>query len=354
MGTNEALKHETVSKEASFNMPIASPRSSIHTAPSTPTATNKIKTFRDILLATLEPKPAVVSPASPSEDAPMTGAPKNNAIENMDIGHTSMELNLPDVPSTAKPTTAQYIDEEPNHGPSTSQSLHLLHLKSPKQEPRQDATKPGVKTLKDSRWANVNPDRDQAGDRCNPNTRKEEPKSDAVKTLRDSRWANAGPNGDQVSDYSHPSMPKDEPGQDVVKRTVKAPKDSRQVNTNSNYDRVGNRCCLDTPKEKSTQGAAKGNINILGGSHQANVIPNNTQVSHLRHLNTDKKPFHQNMGPQQRKFTKHDRKIPQTRQRGEQDNESPREPPRLLMDMEEFKRDVEKYNLKTLKDSRWA
>ncbi|KAI1351943.1 hypothetical protein F5Y01DRAFT_101628 [Xylaria sp. FL0043] len=42
------------------------------------------------------------------------------------------------------------------------------------------------------------------------------------------------------------------------------------------------------------------------------------------------------------------------RQTKEEDEETPREPPRLLMDMEEFERDVEKYNLKTLKDSRWA
>ncbi|KAI1274246.1 hypothetical protein F5Y07DRAFT_401536 [Xylaria sp. FL0933] len=42
------------------------------------------------------------------------------------------------------------------------------------------------------------------------------------------------------------------------------------------------------------------------------------------------------------------------RQTKEEEEETPREPPRLLMDMEEFKKDVEKYNLKTLKDSRWA
>ncbi len=30
------------------------------------------------------------------------------------------------------------------------------------------------------------------------------------------------------------------------------------------------------------------------------------------------------------------------------------DPPRLLMDMDEFKREIARYNLKTLKDSRWA
>ncbi|KAI0813681.1 hypothetical protein GGR55DRAFT_702721 [Xylaria sp. FL0064] len=43
-----------------------------------------------------------------------------------------------------------------------------------------------------------------------------------------------------------------------------------------------------------------------------------------------------------------------TQKDSQQTKDEEEETPRLLMDMEEFKRDVKKYNLKTLKDSRWA
>ncbi|KAI0428323.1 hypothetical protein F5Y09DRAFT_313343 [Xylaria sp. FL1042] len=59
-----------------------------------------------------------------------------------------------------------------------------------------------------------------------------------------------------------------------------------------------------------------------------------------------------------RNASKHSRKTPKDSGGAKEEEETPREPPheppRLHMDMEEFKRDVEKYNLKTLKDSRWA
>ncbi|GAW22588.1 hypothetical protein ANO14919_121280 [Xylariales sp. No.14919] len=96
---------------------------------------------------------------------------------------------------------------------------------------------------------------------------------------------------------------------------------------------------VSTEKKESGKDAAEPKFKGPKGSRWAN------DESPSVHGNTDKKK-------RRRNARKHRAKASENP--GEPQAESQDDPPRVQMDMNEFKQDVEKYGLKTLKDSRWA
>ncbi|KAI1293225.1 hypothetical protein F5Y03DRAFT_374554 [Xylaria venustula] len=129
-----------------------------------------------------------------------------------------------------------------------------------------------------------------------------------LRTLKDSRWAKNG-----AREEHRPEAPRDSPGK----------------TSDPQYDFLP----------------------ALRGSGPANSIGRDTSKQNPPYVKTERK--FQPKKQSGRDGPKYNGKTPRKFQ-GIQEHETPREPPRLLMDKEEFARDVEKYNLKTLKDSRWA
>ncbi|KAI0973676.1 hypothetical protein F4678DRAFT_486861 [Xylaria arbuscula] len=294
------------------NTALALAISRSHRGPATPicvdsTRDRETRTFRELYIAKLVDKPSlslntkdvfqfdVLSDRTKAQSTAVSPTPAPmSALKSLSMSSTS-STSCTKVQATetqnSKPATS-HESTLPALSPTTTNDITPSHANKQVAPPRI--------------FENFDPPR--------LNVDKEEFRQDveeySLRTLKDSRWAKK----EAQEDHHHPEAPK------ASQRKTGDPQNNYHPRPLP-YSRAANTTASDVPKQ------------------------NPPYVKKEQKFQANKQSWRNGPG--------HNRKTAQNPRRVEEE-ETPREPPRVIMDMEEFARDVEKYNLKTLKDSRWA